>query len=131
MMSQGGLSGMMAFLVAYLAGLGAGWVALGTVVTAFFRGPDTALPLLLIAVLPIVGIAAFQLVYTLITRRRLTSRFWAGAAALVYGAAMLSLVAVKLLPGQGLVALAVFVTVTAGTGMRLLAPSDPAKGGRP
>lgn len=129
-MSDRGRSEHVAFLAAYLAGLAAGWAGLAAIVMAVFKGPDTELPLALLAAVPVAGIAAFQLVYTLITGRRLTVRFWGGAIALVLVGILLAYAAQVALPGQTLVAFAVFVTVTAGTGMQLLAATKRPDGGR-
>lgn len=115
-MPNGPVSPMAAFILAFLAGLAATWVVLGVVVMAVFRGPDTELPLAIL-ILPLVGLAVFQLIFVSLTRHWRGVRYWIVAGGLVYGLGGLALWASVAGWISALASLAILIALLGGIGL--------------
>lgn len=82
----------MAFILAFVAGVAAFWLSLGSIVGALLRSPDTTLPYVVLA-LPLFGIAVFQFIFTRITGLWRDARFWLWAVPATYGLGALAAMA--------------------------------------
>jgi hypothetical protein len=131
-MPNGPVSPTVAFLLAYVAGLVATWMALGLVVTTVFKGPDTEVPLLVL-ILPVVGLAVFQLLFGSMTGRWRGWQFWLWAGGLAYGLGGLTVWTSTMGWVGAPAALAGFVAVLGGIGLwhaRVLPAGHGQEGGQ-
>jgi FtsH-binding integral membrane protein len=105
-----------AFILAFVAGVAAFWLSLGFIMGALLRGPDTALPYIVLA-LPLFGIAVFQLIFSRITGLWRGAHFWLWAVTATYALGAIAMMAATsgLIPW--LMAFAVFLGLLGGMGL--------------
>lgn len=94
MESRSSLPHWLSFTLAYLVGLGVAWLLLEQVAGTYFApdlSPSAERRLMIMGALaPLAGLAAFQLIFGLLSGRWRGWRFWLIAPALVYAVAITS-----------------------------------------
>jgi hypothetical protein len=105
-----------AFILAFVAGVAAFWLALGSIVGAVLRGPDSTLPYVVLA-LPLLGIAVFQLIFARITGLWRDARFWLWAVPATYGLGALAAMASTSGQVPWLLCVAIYLGLLGGLGL--------------
>jgi hypothetical protein len=105
-----------AFLLAFVAGVATVWLSLGALVIALFRGPDTTLPYIVLA-LPLLGIAAFRLVFARMTGLWRGAGFWLWAVPATYGLGALAVMAATSALVPWLLGVTIYIGLLGGLGL--------------